>query len=423
MSINPRKLAVGILSEVLAEGAYNNIALREAFAKHKDLDNQSKAFVTDVVNGTLRNLIHIDHVIAQFAKGRTKPYVKQVLRLSVYQLFYTENPSYAVVNEATDLIKGSRFKASAGFVNGILRSIERNKDQVVYPKEKLAYLSVKYSFPLPLLTYFRTFLSEAEIEAFVTHSVTPPKVTICVNTLKTTCKALITALDKEGVIATPSSTHPEALILTKVSDVANLSAYQAGLFHVMDPVSMSAVQTLDPAPGGVVYDLCAAPGGKTFYMGQRMKNQGKIVATDIHEHKVKLLRAGAQRLGLSLIEAQTADALKGDLPKKMADYVLLDAPCSGFGIIRKKPDIKYTKTLADVEALAKIQRELLEVASDYTKPGGKLVYATCTLSVKENQENVAWFVANYPYQLITEKQYTSSDQDGFYTALLQRKYT
>jgi 16S rRNA (cytosine967-C5)-methyltransferase len=243
---------------------------------------------------------------------------------------------------------------------------------------------------------------------------------VCINTNKTTREELKRLLAEDNIATTDGCILNDSLYLSKTSDIAESSAYNKGLFHIMDESSMTAVKVLDPKPGNVVMDVCAAPGGKSFYCGYLMQNRGKIIAGDVHEHKIALLKEGAERLGLDILQAELSDAAVFN-PKYegIADCLIADAPCSGLGLVKKKPDIKYNKTYEDIKSLVNIQRDILTAAARYVKVGGSLVYSTCTVSIEENIENVRWFLNNFDYEavdislLLPEKIKCDTAKDGY----------
>lgn len=410
-----RKLALVILTDILEKGKYNNIALNNALAG-SNLSTPEKAFVTDLVNGTLRNLINLDFIINKFSKiptGKMDSAVLNVLRLSAYQIFHTNTKPHALCNEGVNLIKTTKYKSAAPFVNGILRNILRSREKISYP-QGLVGLSAKYSLPMWIAEYLSSFLEYGEVEAFAKGSLEIPRLAICINTLKTTPEDLKKLLKNEGAVL-------EGNYLSKTAHIGSLSCFKEGLFHVMGNSAIDAVKALNLHPNAIVYDICAAPGGKSFYAACLMENKGSIISADIRDSRIKLIEEGAKRLGISIIRTLKADALKGGLPENSADFCIADVPCSGLGTLAKKPDIKYTKSMDDIKAMAELQKKILNTASDYPKKGGYLMYSTCTVSIEENQNNTRWFAKNYPYALMSEKlTMPSSEADGFYYAIFRR---
>jgi len=422
---NERKISAEILVQIIKSGAYNNIILRKELAAEPSLSSVQKAFITETVNGVLRNLIYIDYIINSFSKlpvNKMKPIIACIIRCAAYQMLLMDKvPDFAACDEAVKIVKRRGFNNLAGFVNGVLRSIAKNGKNVALPdkeNEPVKYLSVKYSYPEWIIEYFLTEYDIEKIEEICAVSNLPPRVCICVNSLKTNRDELIKRLNNEEVFV-QNANDSDLLYVKGAGDITELSAFKEGLFHVIDENSIKVVRALNPSKGDTVIDMCAAPGGKSFCISYLMENTGKIYANDIFEHKINLIEAGAKRLGISNITPQIQDAaIPNESFFALADRVLVDAPCSGLGIIRKKPDIKYRKTMDDVIALSVIQRDILKVSAKYVKPEGILVYSTCTLSKIENEDNIKWFVDNHPFELLSMETYLPKVDggDGFFVA-------
>lgn len=403
-----REIALYAITDILNEKGYNNIVLRKTLSKNKQLSVVQRGFVTELVNGTLRNLINIDYIIGQFSKtpvDKIKPVVLNALRLAVYQIIYLDKiPDSAACNEAVAFVKKKGLAGLSGFVNGVLRNIVRNKGKIKYPDEKkepIRFLSVKYSYPEWIISYWLDEFDYDSVVKMCAENSLAPRVGVCINTVKTDRAALKAELAKDNVAVTDGCISQDSLYLSKTSDITEVRAYKEGLFHIMDESSSLAVKILAPKEGATVMDVCAAPGGKSFYCGYLMHNKGSIISGDIHEHKIKLISDGAERLGLDLISPVLADASVYDEKyKDTADYLIADAPCSGLGLVKKKPDIKYNKNYEDILSLAELQKKILTAAAAYVKPGGVLVYSTCTVSKKENIENVNWFLDNFDYETV-----------------------
>ena len=430
-NINEREIAVFAMMDIVGDGGYNNIVLNRALNKLDDVPQASRGMVTELVNGSLRNLLLIDYVIGLYSKTpvkKMKPLIKNILRLSVYQIMFMDRvPDSAACNEAVELAKAKGFAGLSGFVNGVLRAVIRGKGDIAYPDRKKGeeeYLSIVYSHPKWLVEYWLSFMEAEAVESILEADNKTPEINICVNLSKTSPEKLIDLLNEEGAKAEPATDCPNGLMLKGVSNLRKSKSFNNGFFHIMDTSSMKAVELLNPQAGESILDLCAAPGGKSFYAAILMENKGKIAAMDIHEHKLELITNAAKRLGLDIIEAGDNNAL-GKNPNYFDafDRVLLDAPCSGLGTLRKKPDARYKKSMEDVEALAAMQKEMLAAAAGYPKIGGRLMYSTCTISVKENEENIAWFLENYPYKV--EKQFSilpgEGTGDGFFAVCMIRK--
>ncbi len=421
-----REVAVYALMDILSAGGYNNITLKKTLDRNNALPAVQKAFITEVTNGVLRNLIYIDYVIDCFSKtpvAKMKPFILNVLRLSVYQLtFMDKTPDYAVCSEAVALVKKKGFVNLAPFVNGVLRSISRGIMDIKLPDKDetpVDYLCKKYSFSQWIIEGWLEEFDFDTVQRICAASNSVPPITICVNTTKTTKEALVKRLKEEGIETSSSGNGANMLYISKTSDITKSNAFNEGLFHIMDESSMKAVEMLKPEKGDIIFDVCAAPGGKAFYCSYIMENTGVIYCGDVHEHKIKLINEGANRLGIDIIKTEIQDATV-NAPEKneLADKIIIDAPCTGLGLLRKKPDIKYKKTASDVKALVEIQRKMLMACHSYVKPGGTLLYSTCTLSKQENMDNVEWFISKAPFELDEVKLYLPElgGRDGFFMA-------
>jgi 16S rRNA (cytosine967-C5)-methyltransferase len=390
-----RALAVSVLTDITEDGAYANIALRQAFSRSGTLDARDKAFVTEMVNETLRNLLLADHIIDAFSTTptlRMKPFIRNLLRISVCQIRFMERvPPSAAVNEAVILAKTHGFTALSGFVNGVLRNIVRNPGKpVIRPDDA----GTRFSYPAWLNKALTHWLGTDNTRLFCENSHRPPTTAIFANTVKITPEALTARLQEEGVTC-EAGMFPECIRLRHTADVSALRAFKEGLFFVIDEGAVWAVKALSPKPGCQMLDLCAAPGGKSFAAACMMGNEGSIQAFDIHPHRVRLMDEAIRRLGLSCIKTKAQDAVSA--APEPADCVLLDAPCSGLGIIRRRPDIKFSRKPENITALAGIQRDLLHTAAACVKPGGKLLYCTCTVAREENINNINWFIHHFPF--------------------------
>ncbi len=400
IQINPREIAAEALMEIMTEEAYNNMTLRRLLRQNGAMPRQDRAFVTEIVNGTLRNLIYIDHVLNTFSKTKTekmKPWLLAVLRSAVYQMYFMDVPDSAACNEAVKLAGARGYASLKGFVNGVLRTAAKKKQEIPMPEKGTAeYLSVAYSHPLWLVRMWVAYYGYEETEAICAYDNQSPDVTIRVNTLKTNKADLKQMLAGAGVEVKDGLVSENALHLTKTADLSRLEAFQKGLFHVQDESSQLAVKILDPQKGESILDMCAAPGGKSFTTAETMENEGKLVSCDIYEHKIELMEEGAERLGIGMMECRVQDGAEAEEEQEWFDRVLVDAPCSGLGLMRKKPDIRLKKDGNEIDSLTGIQREILENAAGYVKKGGVLVYSTCTLCRKENEKNLEWFLKNHP---------------------------
>ena len=446
IQINPREVAAEAMMEIMEEGAYNNMALRRLLRQNGAMPPKDRALVTEIVNGSLRNLYYIDHVIHQFSKIKTekmKPWVLAVLRTAIYQMYFMKTPDSAACNEAVKLIAERGLAPLKGFVNGVLRTAAREKDSIPLPKEGTAeFLSIQYSHPLWVIKMWLAYFGYEETQKLCQANNCSPDVTIRTNTLKIEKSLLKKELEKSGAMVTEGRLAPFAFHLKKTADIGGLKTFKEGLFHVQDESSQLAVEILNPQKGEDILDLCAAPGGKSFTIAEKMENKGKLICGDIYEHKMDLISQAAVRLGITIIEPKQQDATvyKKEYDSTF-DRVLVDAPCSGLGLMGKKPDIRLKKNGDEIDYLVPIQRQILENGARYVKQGGILVYSTCTLCKKENEKNIEWFLKDHPdfigediteflpqelWQETAKKGYITllphkSNTDGFFIAKLKRK--
>lgn len=383
-----REAAMLTLYEAEKKGTYINLAVKDTL-KNCNFSAQDKAFFTNLVYGTVKRQITIDYIIGCFSKVKLKkisPYILAILRLGIFQLKFTDKiPSSAAVNESVKLAKRYGHSASAGFVNGLLRNV--TKSEIKYPTEKIKFLSVKYSFPEWIAKmWVKDYGAEFTEELMMAMNI-EPKITVRVNRLKTNAELLAEKLPDAEI----SGIYPYA-VHTDGFDVAQSAEYKNGEFIAQDISAMMSAEVLAPKAGESVLDICSAPGGKTTHMAELMENIGSITATDLHEHKIKIIAENAKRMGIDIITASAADATVEN-PEFIGkfDKVLADVPCSGLGIIRKKPDIKLNREETDI---LELQYKILEQASKYLKQGGELVYSTCTLNRKENEAVITKFLEN-----------------------------
>ena len=417
---NPRKIAVLALNKINSQGAYSNIAVN-SFLKESDLTPNDKAFATALIYGVLDRKITLDYVLKRFIKTPLKklsPFVLDTLRVAVFQIMFMDKvPESAAVNEAVKLIKNSKDGKFSGFVNGVLRNILREGD--VLPNDNSIHsLSVRFSCPVKII---ESFISDYGIDntvSLLAESLKPATLTVRVNTTKTDVDTFISEMGADCEKTTPDG----AVIIKKGIAVENHPLYKMGHFHVQDTASQTAVSVLSPKPNDRVLDMCAAPGGKSFSMALLMQNNGEIFSCDIYDHKCELIKKSALRLGLDIIKPIVQDATVYNADLGEFDCVLCDVPCSGLGIIRRKPDIKY-KDFEEFNNLPKIQLEILQNAKNYLKAGGKLLYSTCTLRKAENEEIIDNFLAsNKDFALKYSHTFMPhiDGTDGFFCALLER---
>ena len=387
-----RECALKTLYRIEQDGAYSNIALKDALCG-SSLSPADKGLATTLVYGCVRYKRYLDYVIAQFSSVKLKKmsmYVLLLLRMGAYQIMKLDRvPDRAAVDECVKLANKYAYR-SKGLINAVLRKISAQKGAIRVP-DGMERLGTVYSYPDDIVELWRKPYGEEFTEQLLAAGNNSASLTVRINPLKTGKAALIKRLLEEGVQA--EETCAEGMLTLDGSDVASLSSYKEGLYTPQGVGSYLAGRALAPKPGEVVLDLCAAPGGKSTHLAELMENRGKVYSFDLHAHKLELIRQNAARLGIKTIEAAQADA---SVPMERfydcADAVLADVPCSGLGIIRKKPDIKWGFDAAAQAALAELQYNILSAAGRYVKPGGALVYSTCTIAELENQGVVERFL-------------------------------
>ncbi|MED5020208.1 16S rRNA (cytosine(967)-C(5))-methyltransferase RsmB [Paenibacillus chibensis] len=441
-----RELAMDVLTRVEQEGAYSNLQLNAALQR-ASLSREDSGLATELVYGTISRLNTLDYFLERFvAKGLKKlqPWVRSLLRLSLYQMMYLDRiPPHAVVNEAVNLAKRRGHQGISGMVNGVLRNILRNRKELVLPHDLPAAerIALAHSHPQWMVERWISQYGEEGAEAICRANNEPPSVSVRVNTTMISRDQMLAEMKEAGFEAVPSDLSPEGILVLSGGNMALTEWYREGQISVQDESSMLVGGAVGPAPGMKVLDCCAAPGGKTAHMAELMQDQGEIIANDLHEHKRSLIGEQAERLGLDSIHTVTGNALElaGQYPAGSFDRILLDAPCSGLGVIRRKPDLKWTKTAGDISEIASLQRKLLDSVSALLRVGGILVYSTCTIDPEENERTVQHFLQTHPGFGIAEDsseewgKLRSTGQgagvqilpqdyhsDGFYIARLQR---
>jgi 16S rRNA (cytosine967-C5)-methyltransferase len=394
-----RDAALRTLYRVLREGVYSNIALKEELDK-EGLERLDKALVTEIVNGTLRNLARIDWIMSLFIKTkRMEPWIEDIIRCGIYQIMFLDRvPDSAICNESAELSRKYGHEGTVKFVNGVLRNISRSKEKLEYPdksKNIALFLSVFYSHPEWMVRKWIKDYGVEFTESLLKANNEKPSFTIRCNRLRINKKELMAVLLEEGIECADGSYNEEAIHIKRTSSIEDKESFKKGYYQVQDESSMLVAHIVDPKPEDRILDMCSAPGGKTTHMAELMENRGEILARDIHRHKLRLVEQNCVRLGVSIVRTELHDAmvLDGDSINKF-DKVLLDAPCSGLGVLRRKPDLRWKKEPESFRDLAEMQKMMLKMASGYVKPGGKLIYSTCTLNKTENFEVVRNFLSN-----------------------------
>ena len=397
-----RDLAVNIINEVHEQGAYANVALVRNLRK-TELSEQDRRFVTELVYGVIKAGDTLDWILRRYCNRPLKKIpamVREILRLGVYQIFYLDRvPASAACNTAVELTKKYSHQGTVKFVNAVLRTAVREPKRAEFPsgKGKVAEgLALAMQHPYWLVKKWLKEFGYAETKALCEFNNQQPVLSVRTNTLRTSRHELIKELQAAGAVAETSAWTPEGVIITKHGALDKLTALQEGLCQVQDESSMLVAHVLDPKPDEFIIDCCSAPGGKTTHIASLMQDKGRIVASDIYEHKLARIEENAARLGISSIETELLDARKiGEEYREMADRVLVDAPCSGLGVLRRKPDARWNKSAAEIDALPALQLEILASAAKALKSGGVLVYSTCTIEASENKQVVTEFLAQH----------------------------
>ena len=395
----PRHLAATALLQAERRGAWSNLSL-DSHLRRSDLTPADAAFASALFYGVIERRLTLDACIAAHSSQRVRglsPQVLCALRVGVYQLLYMQIPDHAALSESVELVRGLGKSQASGFVNGVLRSFLRSGKTIPLPTTgTLAeQLSIEYSCPVPLVEILLGVHGEDTTRRFLADSLGRPPVAVRVNTIRTDPPTLAARLEEEGVKATPHPQLPECLLLESTRAIAELPSFREGLFHVQDISSQLCVATLGLEPGMRVLDTCAAPGGKTFTAAQIMQNTGEIIACDLHEKRVGLISRRAQEMGLSCIKTSCRDMSSYHSDLGSFDAVLCDLPCSGYGVIRRKPEIKY-KHPSEFANISTLQYNILESSAQYCREGATLLYSTCTFNPVENSAVTDRFAREHP---------------------------
>ena len=441
---NPREIALKILLDVENDSAFSNLELNHTLVQEQ-LSGRDTAFVSALVYGVLERKLTLDEIIRQYSKiplRKIETTTKVILRMGILQLLFMDKvPESAAVNESVNLAKRSKLQRSAGFINGILRSITRAEEKYRLPdksKDKIAYYSILYSAPQELVRLWINAYGEENAVQLLEQLSGRPPLCVRVNTLRNTKQELEQILDKEGVKYEEIPFLPDALHLYNTGSLLKLQSFNERRFYVQDASSQLCVQALDPKPGELMLDVCAAPGGKSFTAAMLMENKGKILAFDNYDQKVRLMQESSWGLFIDIIRVETRDAGDGE-PLPTADRILCDVPCSGLGVLSRKPEIRYKDDLLHND-LPEIQYRILCHSAQYLAPGGRLVYSTCTLNPRENNEQTARFLREHPDfsgvkltlpegvgRAVEEEDYEitlmphTAHTDGFYFAVFTRR--
>ncbi|MEE0839318.1 MAG: 16S rRNA (cytosine(967)-C(5))-methyltransferase RsmB, partial [Acutalibacteraceae bacterium] len=416
-----RKIVLDALLRVEEDGAYSNITLNSIF-KNEKIGKTEKAFVSALFYGVLDRKITLDFYINKLSKIKVKklePITRQALRMGIYQLYFMEKvPVSAAVNESVELVKNSVEGKNCGFVNAVLRAAANEK--IPLPTGSDLYsLSVRYSCPVFILSELINDYGTEKTQEIIKAYLLPSKVRLRVNILKTTAKQLFDSFSKAGILLEKTE-DADCFTAIEGIDFGNNKFFSDGLFYIQDKSSADCALSLNAKAGERVLDVCAAPGGKSFTVAMSMINQGEIVSCDLYENRVKLIEASAKRLSISCIKPTVNDATVFNSRLGCFDAVLCDVPCSGFGVIRRKPEIKY-KPINNFDELEEIQYKILTTSSLYVKNGGRLLYSTCTLRKAENEKIVEKFLDEND-GFCCEYMHTDfpcDKNDGFFRAMLR----
>lgn len=443
--MNARDIALQIINDTHVNQAYANVSLTRNLKKHADLSEQDRRFITELVYGTVKTSGTLEWILSCYISrpfDKIAPMIQDILKMGVYQLLYmTKVPESAACNQSVELAKKYGHAGTVKFVNAVLRNFLRNKEKAAFPsaeEDPVACLALSYHHPAWLIKRWLKRYGAEEVKALCSFDNSSAALSVRTNTLKTTREKLLQVLAGEGTCCRVSDWTPEGILCLSHRGMDAFHSLREGLFQVQDESSMLVAHILAPQPGEFIIDTCSAPGGKTTHIAALMKNEGKVLAVDIYGHKLARVEENARRLGISIIKTELSDAAEiGDRYPVQADRVLVDAPCSGLGVLRRKPDSRWRKTEGMLRQLPELQLKILQSAAKAVKPGGVLVYSTCTIEPEENQLLVEKFLRLHPeFVLETTGAYLPCGKtdavmlqllpqrdgvDGFFIARMKRK--
>ncbi|QQY80786.1 NusB antitermination factor [Keratinibaculum paraultunense] len=423
--MNAREIALNILKDINIKGAYSNYSINKHLTNEISIKDEN--LIREIVYGVVENRLYIDYIISKASKIKLKkihPTILEILRIGVYQMIFMDKiPDSAAVNEAVNLSKKHGHKGVSGFINGVLRNIARNKERFkqIDEKDNLNYLSIKYSYPKWMLKRWIDDYGYDFVEELCNVNNSKPLLNIRVNTLKINRNELLNRLKNYGYIVYETKYAKDGIVIENPTRITETEEFKQGFFIIQDESSMLVAQIANPKKQSNVLDLCSAPGGKATHMAQIMENQGYIKCWDIYEHKLNLINKNSYRLGINIIDTEIHDATKLDnrLIGQM-DYCIADVPCSGLGIIRRRPEIKWNRKEEDINKLKEIQFKILDNAKQYVKPGGIIIYSTCTISKDENEKVIGRFLnENDDFKLLSfenlicDKRHMEESKNGY----------
>lgn len=448
-SINHRNLVLSMLMEIYGQKEFSHILIRRVLDKYDYLETNEKAFIKRLTEGTLERTLELDYILEQYSRvpvRKMKPLIRALLRMSVYQLLYMDHiPDSAACNEAVKLAVAHKFSSLKGFVNGVLRNIAREKERIAYPQKEerpVEYLSVSYSMPTWLVEHFLRLYGREKTEKLLEAFLQGQPVTIRLKEDLSLEKKeeLKAGWQKQNIRIEEHPYLPYAYRCEGLEGLPHMAGFKEGLIGVQDVSSMLVAEAAGIMEGMRLLDVCAAPGGKAVHAALKLRGTGQVLARDISDYKVELIRENADRQKVKNLVCQVWDATRPDPEKEeWADILFCDLPCSGLGIIGRKKEIKYRLTKEGMEEVILLQRQIVEAVWNCVKPGGILMYSTCTINPGENEEQVKWIIENFPFEAVSmaeglphqlEQEETElglqllpgiHKTDGFFLARLRRK--
>ncbi len=438
-----REIALKTIYKIDKEEAYANIALDEMIKEHRnELDERDIGFISELTYGVITWKLTLDEIIKKYSHLKIKKistWVLNILRMGIYQIVFLDKvPKSASVNESVNLAKRYGHRGSSNFVNAILRKVEkRDYEELWNIQDDVERISKTTSMPVWMVEELRKQKDIKEVEQICKNSNIKPKVTIRINTLKTSKKELEKLLEDRNIQYEEGKLE-DFFMLDKIKNIEKLDIFQKGLFTIQDEGAGLIAYALDAKPHETILDACSSPGGKTTYLAEMMKNKGEIQAWDLHEHRVKLVEENAKRLGINIIKTKCQDAsIYKEEYKEMFDKILLDVPCSGSGALKRKPDIKWKRKKEDITELIHIQKKILETCSKYLKQKGEILYATCSIFSEENEKIIEEFLQensnfkqiklsiqeymDYIDEMGNIQLYQGIENDGFFISKLYKK--
>ena len=409
--MNVKQVAINLISQV-DKGAYSNIALNETF-KTLDINSKEKTFITEIFYGVLRNKKFLDYIIERYTKEIKKEWIRNLLRISIYQITFMNSDDKGVVWEATELVKKKYGMTISKFINGTLRNYLRNKDTELKRLGDEKNYELLYSIPKWFCDILEKQYGNDNLKQVITSLKKIPYLSVRVNKLKYSEEEFEEFLKEKDIQIIKKV---DTVYYINLGLIINSEEFKTGKIIAQDASSYLAAKNLEVIPNELVLDICAAPGGKTAVLAENMENKGEIIAIDIHQHKIKLIDTNMKKLGIDIVKATVMDARNVNKQGRKFDKILVDVPCSGYGVIRKKPEILYSKNRENIEELAKLQLEILNSAADILKDGGELIYSTCTITDEENTNNIEKFLKERE-EFKVEKLYIPKNISGDYDSL------